>query len=816
MEKINIDREWEFCKEPPVLYFPMQGMRGKETVNLPHDMDIGEAVEKDCPEGAQKGFYKGHYGIYTKYLYASSEWEGKHIFLQLDGVFCNAEITLNGHQLATHPNGYSPFSCELTPALLIGQKNRLAIFVNNSAQMNARWYSGSGIYRHAYLRVGGEVYMPVDPIFVRTESIGADRATLTVETEINNGTSADKKISVRAFVCEDKGRDCPVGKAVSSGEGYIYLPANSCGKSKITLVVDSPKLWDTDSPELYRIFVEISENGETLDSDCSLFGIRTVSANAKNGLLLNGKEIKIKGGCVHHDNGILGAKSFYDSEYRRMKLHKENGFNGIRCAHNPMSADMMEACDRLGLLVFAEAFDVWNMQKNINDYHLYFADWWERDLTAFIKRDRNHPCIFCWSIGNEIVERNDLYGGAQYSSALASKVRELDPTRLVTAAVPTMFNGMNDADTMQQLMAMQKLGGYAQNLSTPWSNKNWGERTAAFCAPLDFVGYNYLEFRYEEDGKNFPDRVICGTESYPGNIDVIWEKIQNLPYVIGDFVWTSQDYLGETGCGNIRYIEEGEKLVTIAELRTPVFPNRTANCGNMDLLGDAMPALHYRRIVWGSDETYIAVQNPANYGKRACRTSWAWEDCENQWLWHGFENKPIEIEVYSAAEEVELLIGGKPVGKSSAGKGNRYRAKFTTVYQPGEITAISYTNGKEVSRQTLKTPSEPAFIRLKPDKTRLKADGQSLAFVETEVVDKDGCLVPDVADTMRAVVSGGATLAAFGSANSVTEEIYTLGKFTSYKGRLLAVVRSGYEKGRAKLTVISERFGSAEAEFEIG
>lgn len=815
MKKMNLNQAWEFCKETPAIYFPIQGMNGKQIVNLPHDIDIGEAVDETCPDGAQKGFYRGHYGVYTKYIDIPREWEGKKIFMQFDGVFGDTEITLNGHPIALHHYGYSPFSCELTEYLIYGEKNRIAVFVNNSAQYTARWYSGTGIYRHVYLRVGGEVYLPVDPVFAYTESLKKDCAVVAVETEVVNSSPVNKTVKVQVLFYEDQGRGQPLGALAAAGEGELYLPANAAGKSKVKALLKKPKVWNLDTPNLYRVSVRISENGEELDSEEVLFGVRTLELDRVHGLRLNGQTVKIKGGCVHHDNGILGAKSFYDSEFRRMKLHKENGFNGIRCAHNPMSSEMMEACDRLGLLVFAEAFDVWNVQKNINDYHQHFEACWERDLTDVIKRDRNHPCIFCWSIGNEVGERNGLKGGAETAAKLSAKVRELDHTRFVTSAVPTMFNGMTDADTVRQLNAMMQMGGPEQNLCTPWSQEVWANRTKAYCAPLDFVGYNYLEMRYERDGEEFPSRIICGTESYPADIDLIWEQVERFPYVIGDFVWTSQDYLGETGCGNIRYIGEGEKPVGILELRFPQFPNRTANCGNFDLLGHGMPALHFRKIVWGSGETYIAVKNPANFGKTACRTAWAWDDCDNRWSWNGFEGKPIEIEVYSAAEEVELFLGGKSQGRVPAGKQERFRAKFTATYEAGEITAVSYVNGKEISRQTLKTPKKAAGIALTPDKTVLTAGGDSLAFVDVAIVDQDGNRVFDEDEILSVSVSGSAELAAFGSANYITDECYTAGKFTSYRGRLLAVVRSGCEAGEATLTVESEKFGKTQITLSV-
>lgn len=814
MQKIDFNRDWEFCEETPALFFPMQGMSGKKTVNLPHDIDICKTSDKECPEGHCIGYLRGHYGMYTKFFDVPEEWKGKRVFLNLDGAYCNTEITLSGHLMGIHPNGYCPYTVELTERLLYGKKNRLAIFVNNSAQRSARWYSGSGIYRKVSLYVGDPVHICVDGIFAHTDKIEDGEAQITVETEIANTLGIEKEIRVLAEICEDNGRNTPDGAVVAQGESVIAVKAENTKVCKLKIILKNAKLWDLGKPNLYRVKVALYEKSEKLDEGTALFGVRTLSADVKHGLRLNGKTVKIKGGCVHHDNGILGAKSFYDSEYRRLKILKDNGFNGIRAAHNPMSSDMLEACDRLGLLMFAEAFDVWNMGKNVNDYHLYFADWWERDLTAFVKRDRNHPCIFCWSIGNEVGERNSMQGGKELAQKLSHKVRELDKTRFVTSAVPTMFNGMDDEDTVCQLMAMQKLGGYTQNLSTPWSQEHWAERTKDFCAPLDIVGYNYLEMRYERDSKEFPERIMCGTESYPFKVIENVEAVERNDNVIGDFVWTAQDFLGETGLGNIRYVDKNDKPVMQGELRAPIYPHRTAGIGHIDINGYERPVMAYRRIVWGSDETYIAVQNPANYGKVSYRSNWAWDDCDNAWLWKGYENKPIEVEVYSAAEEVELIVNGKSLGRVQAGRANKYRAKFDAVYQAGEITAISYTGGKEISRQTLITPSEACDIKLTADRAEIAADGQSLAFIDVEVLDKDGNLVTDQNVTMTACASGAGELAAFGSSATATEENYTEGKFTSNKGRLLAIIRSGYETGTAALKVKSP-FGEKEITIKV-
>lgn len=817
MQRINIDRGWKVSKERPAPFFPNQGKQnGEKEVNLPHDCNLDEPVTPDCPDGRQTAYFKGNMAVYTKRIEIPEEWRGQKIFLQLDGAYCNTEITANGHLIAAHPNGYAPFTADLTDYLYYGEENRIAVFVNHSMMRTSRWYSGTGIYRHVDLLVGPGVHLTEQPLFLVTERIGRNQAVIRAEAEIKNETDAQRRLTIKVELFEDRGRGEPLPESPAAAAAVrVIVPPNSTGIGTVRLVVPEPKLWDIEHPNLYVAVCTVYEKEQELDRDQTLCGVRTISADPVNGLMLNGSTVKIRGGCMHHDNGILGAASFYDSEYRRLKYHKEHGYNGIRGAHNPMSRDMLEACDRLGLLMFAEAFDVWRMAKNVNDYHLSFEDWWKRDITAFIKRDRNHPCIFTWSIGNEIVERNGLKDGAGIAAMLTESIHALDPSRPVSAAVPSMFNGMDDKDARKQLECMMAAGGPGQNTGTEFSGEIWADRTEGFCAPLDIVGYNYLEDRYEEDHKRYPERVICGTESLPANIDRIWELVEKLPYVIGDFTWSSQDYLGETTCGNIIYRGDGEPPVERGELQAGRFPGRTAHCSDFDICGNELPSLHYRKIVWGSSETYLAVMDPKNYGKTAYRTGWAWDECENRWCWPGYEGKPVAVEVYSAAEEVELVINGVSAGRRPAGKSHRYKAVFDTVYEPGWAEAISFEGGREVSRQRIKTPGQPAGLRLKPDQTVLRADGQSLAFVSIELTDAKGNVIPYYEETLSAAVEGAGELAGFGSANPVTEELYTTGTFTAYKGRLLAVVRSGFEPGTLILRISGSAYGERKLRFTV-
>jgi beta-galactosidase len=812
MKRMNIDKDWNFVPRGYSFYSLMMPQK-EEAINLPHDFTIGTDVSPAASGGSAGGYYEGGIGCYTKYLDIPADWKDRRILLEIDGSYMNAEVRLNGNFIALHPYGYTPFHTDLTPFVKYGGKNRLVITVNNSAPKTGRWYTGSGVYRSVDLLTAPKVHLPPWSIFAYTERIEDGTAYIAVEVSVENHTDTDRTEHIQVMLTKE-GCETPV----TAGEIIVHVPAMDTQTGKVRLVVENAAIWDLDDPQLYTVKAELI-NG---DSDTALFGIRTITVDTKNGLKLNGRMVKIKGGCLHSDNGILGAASYYDSEYRRLELLKRNGYNGIRCAHNPPSRDMLEACDRLGLLVLDEAFDMWQMSDNQNDYHIFFEAWWKRDMELFIKRDRNHPCVFMWSIGNEIQERNGLSNGYRLAAELASYARSLDPTRLINSALCANFNGLNDDDMVLMMKSMQEkftqggTDGGVQNLNTPFSDKVWGPYNAPFAANLDVAGYNYVDHRYEDDGKAFPNRIICGTESYPKQIDVIWEKVMRLPYVIGDFTWTCWDYIGEAGLGQAAYLDDEELKKCNPMQGYPVYyPWRTAFSGDFDLCGFERPQLHLRKIVWGSDETYLVAQIPANMNKHEVLSRWGWSEAYPEWTFEGWEGKPTKVDVFSAAEEVELFLNGKSLGRKPAGKANRYKARFELVYEPGTLRAVSLNNNREVSDMEIRTAGKAAGIRITPEKTAIKADGKSLCYAVVEIVDEAGRRVSFDDRKAHAAVSGAGTLAAFGTGRPVTEENYTKGEFTSYLGRLLAIVRSGYEGGEAVLKVTVDGLMEAETVIKV-
>jgi Beta-galactosidase/beta-glucuronidase len=804
MIRENMDRAWEFSHGQPfggIIYAALEEEKPGRLVHLPHDFMIEADPFPEAPGGTRSGYFGGGVGTYKKILNIPEDAAGKRVLIAFDGSYMNTTVALNGHQVKMHHYGYTPFHADLTPYMKPGKPNRLTVTVNNSAQPNERWYTGSGLYRHVDLLIAPKVHIAPWGIFARTSHIANGTAFVIVETTVENHTAdlADVWVDLRM-----KKESSPE----QAGAGRVKIHAIPGGKStgKVMIAVEEAELWDLDSPHLYTITAELRNKEVVLDSDHTLFGIRRISVDTRNGFMLNGRTIKLKGGCVHHDNGILGAASFRDSEYRKMKIHKDNGYNAIRSSHYPPSRDMLEACDRLGLLVINEAFDVWTMAKSTHDYSLYFKEHWKADMEAFILRDRNHPSIIMWSTGNEITERGGLSEGSIWAVKLAAWVRELDPSRPVTNALCGFFNGLDDENMalcQKEMLQEFNRSGTIQNFESKHGKAIWGELTEAYCAVLDVVGYNYLAHRYGEDKESYPNRVICGTESKALEMAEYWEAVERYPHVIGDFTWTSYDYIGEAGIGRADYIDP-EDTIDMLTLKNVKFPWRLSNDADFDLCGFPRAQHAYRKIVWGSSRTFIASRRPEHYGKKEILGKWGWPDCENSWSWAGAEGKPVRVDVYSAAEEVELILNGRSLGRKPAGKANRFTAKFELVYEPGTLEAVSFSAGKQVSSDLLKSAGEPAEIWINLESKELQADGQSLCYAVIEVMDEAGNLVPDAQLKATATVEGAATLAAFGTGRPQTSENYTTGQFTSYKGRLQAIVRAGYEPGESFLTVAIE------------
>ncbi len=721
-----------------------------QSVDLPHDWDIFEGPNAGKgATGTGGGWFEAGKGEYRKkFRVESLELRDKLVKLHFEGVYQKAEVYVNGQKAGQHHYGYTPFTVDVTPYLYKDKReNEVVVKVDNSEQPNCRWYSGSGIYRHVWLETMPTLHIAENGIFITTPEVNADKAQVQVDVTVQNESQADRNATV----------------VVGSAQLMVAVKAGESKTVSTTIFVKNPHLWSPESPTLYEAKVELKEAGTVIDNATAKYGIRSFSFDVENGFMLNGKKVLINGACVHHDDGVLGAMAFDDAEIRKVRQMKEAGFNLIRTSHNPTTRAFLDACDSLGMLVIDEAFDGWRTQKNPYDYSTVIDSCYREDIRAMVQRDRNHPSVISWSIGNEVIERKDIrvvYTARQMKQAIL----EWDQTRPVTEAL------------------------------CAWDN-DW-EIYDPHAEVLDVVGYNYMIFKHASDHERDPKRIMWQTESYPRDAFKNWAVVNDFPYVVGDIVWTGLDYLGESAIG--RYYYEGEKPGE--HWFDGGFPEwHGAYCGDVDITGWRKPISHYREMLWNKDTPlYMAVKEPNGYYGDIKTTMWSvWPTWES-WTWPDWEGKPIEVEVYTKAPEVKLYLNDQLIDTKQVSRETEFKAVFTVPYKAGTLRAEA--DGKSV---TLKTASEPARLRLTPDRTVMAADGQSLTFVTVEVIDKNGWVCPNTPIDCEAIVKGQGQLLAFASADLKDTEPYTSPRVKTWKGRALLVVRSTQQKGSVSVSIKS-------------
>ncbi|MFG1961953.1 glycoside hydrolase family 2 TIM barrel-domain containing protein [Nonomuraea sp. NPDC049028] len=748
-------------------------------VTLPHDAMI-EQVRVPSEEGGAGGYFPGGEYEYRKTFFVPEEHRGKRVVIEFEGVYRDAVVFINGDYAGQRPYGYSLFRIDADRFLRFGQDNEIR--VEARAHQDSRWYSGAGIYRDTWLLVGEVVRIAPDGVRVATPDIDAERAVVEVATTVVNDSieirTADLLIELRDVA----------GAVVATGAGKITVLPGESAIARQRLYVRDPALWSVAEPALYTCDVTLVG----LDSERVTFGIRSLRLDPVHGLRLNGESVKLRGACVHHDNGVLGAATHARAEERRVQILKEAGFNAIRMSHHPMSKAMLDACDRLGMLVVDEAFDVWTSAKSPYDYSLSFPEWWARDIEAMVAKDYNHPSVIMYSIGNEIPETGTP-SGAAWGRKLAEKVRALDGTRYVTNAINNMLAVMSElASLREQAAGINTLMADAGDMMNAVAVSDVvTERTAESYSVLDVAGMNYSDSRYALDRERFPDRIILGTETFPTRIDRNWALVQQYSTVIGDFTWTGWDYLGEVGIGRPQY---GSTPTHVAP-----YPYLLAGCGDIDITGHRRPASYYREIVFGlRTRPYLAVWRPEHHGQTFIGSPWAWSDTLPSWTWPGHEGAPVTVEVYADADEVEVLLNGRSLGRRPV---DRFRAAFEARYEPGELLAIAYRDGVESGRDVLRSATGPVRLRAEGDRPVISATGGDLAYITLTLTDANGTLHTSADREVRLEVSGTGALIGFGSANPsteerfdaaerrTTEERFDAAERRTYDGRALAVVR---------------------------
>lgn len=812
MERINIDRSWEYLEGQVSIMHVLGLMRADynwKPVDLPHDIAIEKERNKDNPSGSSEGYTAGCSLYYKKELFLDEKSRDKNLILEFEEVMGIAEVFVNGRLLTKHFNGYTSFLVDITKHVKFGEKNIILVHVENSLKPNSRWYAGTGIYRHVWLHTGGKVYIKPWHLHIKTKNIEDETAILEVKALVVNSLDEDTTRTIRFQIFSAN------GELLLSREQEFNICKGEEKEIITTLDLKPFRHWDIQDPYLYRIQADIIRNEDVDDSTSTTFGIRTISVSPKEGFKLNGRPIKLKGGCIHHDNGPLGSASYDRAEERKVELLKSSGFNAVRLSHNPFSPGFLDACDRLGMLVIEEFFDVWTGGKVNFDYHLFFDKYWEEDIESTIKRDYNHPSIIMWSIGNEItfgvgidVEDKESYSSIYtWSKRLSQKVKELDLTRPVTSAfcaIPAEFTGRSSIEDGNIVISMG-----LQEAPDP-NNDIWGEVSERFFEPLDVAGYNYKVGRYSYDAVRFPNRIICGTETFPYTLFKNWQETVKNPNVIGDFVWTAFDYLGEAGIGRF-CLDEKEMMMFGGE-----FPWLLAYCGDIDICGDKRPQSYYRDIVWGNrKDPYITVLPPHLYGKKIYIRAWGWEPVERSYTFRGCEGMPITVYIYADADEVELFVNGRSLGKKEAGVNTQFKVTYDTIYEPGVIEVVAYKNGEEIGRDRLETADEPVAIKLLPDREVISSSYSDLSYIKIIAVDKNGREVPYADNKITVEVNGVGRLVALGTADPLSTELFVSSERKLYKGRALAIVKSIGEKGEFTLKVKGDQLEGAEVSIRV-
>lgn len=797
----NFDEGWKFNLGDSAAYSqPDFNDSSWRSLNLPHDWAIEGDFSKENPSGTGGGALPGGIGWYRKTFTVPGYKEGEKVYIDFDGAYMNTTVYINGHELGTRPYGYASFSYDITPWLKEGD-NVIAVKVDNSDQPNSRWYSGCGIYRHVWLRKLDAIHVAQWGTYVTTSDITPDSATVNIATTVDNTSAADAEVTLTTRVID------PQGKVAATVTASDNIAAEKSATVNQTARVADPQLWSLDNPALYSVVTDVAVGGKTVDTYQTTTGIRTIEFTADKGFFLNGEQVKINGVCMHHDLGALGAAVNTRAIRRQLEILQEMGVNAYRASHNPPAPEVLALCDSMGILVMDEAFDMWRKRKTERDYARFFDEWHERDLTDLVTRDRNHPSIIMWSIGNEVLEQwsdaaadtlsleeanlilnfghgadklakdgDEMSVNSMLTAKLADIVKQLDPTRPVTA-------GMNEPNPGNHLI---KSGA------------------------LDIIGLNYHDEWYDDAEKNYPGKPLLGSETVsalmtrgyyknPSDSIIIAPKRWDIPYedpsfacsaydnehvpwgtthenslrrmkddrVMGQFIWTGFDYIGEP---------------------TPYgWPARSSYFGIVDLAGFPKDVYYMYQSEWRPDKTVLHLFP--------------------HWNWTPGQTVDL-LAYYNNADEVELFVNGKSQGVRSKGDGE-YHVMWRVPFEPGTIKAVSRKAGKTVAEQVINTAGEPAQIRLTPDRTTIAADGNDLSFVTVEILDSEGNLCPTAVNEVTFTVEGAGQNEGVDNGNPISLERFKADSRKAMAGKALLIVRNNGKKGDINVKAVSPGLSDA-------
>lgn len=771
---------------------------GWRKLNLPHDWAIEGDFSKDNPSGTGGGALPGGIGWYRKVFTVDKADLGKRLYIDFDGVYMNSTVYINGHKLGTRPYGYISFSYDLTPYINWDGKNVVAVRVDNAEQPNSRWYSGCGIYRNVWLTRVAPVHVAQWGTFVTAENVSENGALLKIHTKVQYDADSTEttQVTLLSQLLDASGK--VVGEATSD----VELQAGTSKDIPQEITVANPQLWNLENPYLYKVKTVLSQNGQTVDTYYTNTGIRTFSFDVEKGFILNGKQVKINGVCMHHDLGCLGAAINTRAIERQLEILKEMGCNGIRCSHNPPAPELLDLCDRMGFIVMDETFDMWRKRKTAHDYSRYFDEWHERDLTDLVVRDRNHPSIFMWSIGNEVLEQWSDAKADTLSLAEANLILNFGHSEDMLAKEGEMsVNSLLTKKLADMVRALDPTRPITSGCNEPNPNNHLFRSGA-----LDIIGFNYHHEWFAEVPENFPGKPFLVTESVSGlmtrgyyrmNSDSMyiwpkrwdipffdesfscssydnchvpwgstheetWRLVKNSDFISGQYIWTGFDYIGEP---------------------TPYgWPARSSYFGIVDLAGFPKDVYYMYQSEWRPDKTVLHLF-----------PHWNWEPGQTIDLWAYYNN----------ADVVELFINGKSQGVRSKGKDDLHVC-WRVTFEPGTVKAVSRKDGKVVAEQEIHTAGEPAQVRLTPDRASIHADGRDLSFVTVEILDKDGNLCPNADNEVTFDVQGDGFIAGVDNGSPISMERFKANHRKAFYGKCLVVIQNNGKSGNISLTATAD------------
>ena len=765
-------------------------------LNLPHDWAVEGDFSENNPAGSGGGALPGGIGWYRKTFKADKKLIGKKIFIDFDGVYSNSEVWLNGVSLGVRPYGYISFRYELTKYLKFDADNVIAVRVDNSEQPNSRWYSGCGIYRNVWLTITDPVHVDLWGTYVTTPEVSREKATVNVVTTVKNDNNSPADVKIITIV------ENASGKKITEVQSVLKLETGKTNISSQQLNLNNPVRWTLENPYLYRVVTRLFVENKLKDEYTTPLGIRTFSFDADKGFFLNGVPTKIKGVCMHHDLGCLGAAVNTRAIERQLQIMKDMGVNGIRTSHNPPASELLDLCDRMGFIVMDETFDMWRKKKTAYDYSRSFNEWHERDLTDHILRDRNHPSVFMWSVGNEVLE--------QWTHADADTLDIQQANLLLNLKRdPKMLAQDTEKMSVNSLLA-KKLAEIVKKLDptrpvTSANNEPSPDNHLFRSGAMDIIGFNYHETYFDGVKKNFPGKPFIVTEStsalmtrgyyrmpsdtmfiWPERWDLpfsepsyscssydnchvpwgtthekSWELVKNNDFISGMYIWTGFDYIGEP---------------------TPFwYPAKTSYFGIVDLAGIPKDVYYMYQSEW-TDKDVLHVFPHWNWTQGQTVDVWAY---------------------YNHADEVELFLNGVSQGVKKKAE-NVYHVSWRLTYQPGTIKVVSRLNGREVLTKEIKTAGKPAQIKLTPDRTVLNADGTDLSFVTVEILDKDGNLCPNADNPVKFNVEGNGFVAGVDNGNQISLERFKASERKAFYGKCLVVIQNSGKKGDINLKAVSD------------